>query len=687
MSRQCDPSDSASLLQGLPGVSLSGAGGVSSLPVIRGLADDRLRIKIDGMDLISACSNHMNPPLSYITPDRINELQVYPGISPVSVGGDSIGGTILAGSSTPDFATDLDEILTKGEIGFFYRSNGDARGANLSASMATQNFSLKYSGSTAKANNYDVGDNFKAAGNTAIDGNFLSADEVGSTAYNTRNNAIDLGLKLHENHILQLKFAHQDIPKQNWPNQRMDMDNNRSNQLNLTYTGDFAWGTVQSAVYREKTHHKMQFGEDKQFFYAIMGNAPGMPMETEGDNRGFSLKTEIIVNERDLFRVGVIAQRYRLDDYWEASGGGMMSPNTFININSGERDRYGVYAEWEANWNGQWRTLAGVRHETVKMDTGEVQGYNAMFQADADAFNNNDRSQTDNNLDLTLLAKFTYSDEQSYEFGYGQKTRSPNLYERYAWSRAGMPMRLVNMAGDGNGYVGNVDLEPEVAHTFSLTTDWHDSQQKDWGVTLTPYISYIDDYIDAERCSGGGMMSLCIADNLTRIDGFVYLQYQNISAKLYGIDFSAHKHLYQSKKLGALQGETVINYVRGKNRDNGDDLYNIMPLNATFSLQHTMRDWHNTVEWQLVSAKNKVSDERNEQQTSGYGLLHIRTGYQWDNVRIDFGIENVFDKFYSEPLGGAYTGQGVTLTANGVPWGITVPGMGRSFYTGINYQF
>ena len=96
-----------------------------------------------------------------------------------------------------------------------------------------------------------------------------------------------------------------------------------------------------------------------------------------------------------------------------------------------------------------------------------------------------------------------------------------------------MPMRLVNMAGDGNGYVGNVDLEPEIAHTFSLTADWHDNKQKDWGVTLTPYISYIDDYIDEERCSGGGMMSLCVADNLTRTDGFVYLQYQNISAKLY----------------------------------------------------------------------------------------------------------------------------------------------------------
>ena len=59
-------SDTASLLSDVPGVSLYGAGGVSSLPVIHGLADDRLRIKVDGMDLIASCPNHMNPALSYI---------------------------------------------------------------------------------------------------------------------------------------------------------------------------------------------------------------------------------------------------------------------------------------------------------------------------------------------------------------------------------------------------------------------------------------------------------------------------------------------------------------------------------------------------------------------------------------------------------------------------------------------
>ena len=55
--------DTASLLSDVHGLNINQAGGVSSLPSIRGLADDRLRIKVDGMDLTSSCPNHMNPLL------------------------------------------------------------------------------------------------------------------------------------------------------------------------------------------------------------------------------------------------------------------------------------------------------------------------------------------------------------------------------------------------------------------------------------------------------------------------------------------------------------------------------------------------------------------------------------------------------------------------------------------------
>jgi len=50
---------------------------------------------------------------------------------------------------------------------------------------------------------------------------------------------------------------------------------------------------------------------------------------------------------------------------------------------------------------------------------------------------------------------------------------SPNLYERFAWSGNAMAMAMNKWANDGNGYVGNLALKPEVAHTISATGDWH----------------------------------------------------------------------------------------------------------------------------------------------------------------------------------------------------------------------
>ncbi|AFJ02950.1 TonB-dependent receptor [Methylophaga frappieri] len=684
---QARTSDTASLLNAVAGMSVYQGGGAASLPFLRGFADDRLRIKVDGMDLISACANHMNPPLSYISPTRVSEIRVYSGIAPVSLGGDSIGGTIIANSADPEFADNAEEILQKGELSTYYRSNGDARGGSVSATLASERFSFRYDGAIAKANNYDAGAGFKPAGNTAVDRGALDADEVGSTAYETRNHALNLGFKLTNTQLLQLKFAHQDIPYQGWPNQRMDMVENRSNQLNLIYSGAFDWGLLEANLFHEKTHHKMQFGEDKQFMYGV---AAGMPMETEGSNTGLSVKTEIPLNQRDLIRVGGDIQRYRLDDFWEASGGMMMAPNTFWNINNGERDRYGIYTEWEAQWNKKWLTLAGIRHETVNMDADTVQGYNEMmYGADAAVFNASDRNQTDSNFDFTLLARFTPDKTASYEFGYARKTRSPNLYERFAWSQHGMAMRMVNLVGDGNGYVGNTELDPEIAHTFSLTANWHDAAQESWQITFTPYISYVDDFIDAGRCAGAmGMMmgAVCTADNLTRQNDFVYLQYTNVNARLYGADLAGYKHLGHHQDWGRFDVRATLSFVRGENRETNDDLYNMMPLNARVVLAHEKNNWQNSIEWQLVDSKDRVNKERNEIKTSGYGLLHLRTSYRYKQAQFELGVENLFDKDYSHPLSGAYLGQGATMGTS-IPWGVTVPGMGRSVYAGVTFSF
>jgi iron complex outermembrane receptor protein len=110
-------------------------------------------------------------------------------------------------------------------------------------------------------------------------------------------------------------------------------------------------------------------------------------------------------------------------------------------------------------------------------------------------------------------------------------------------------------------------------------------------------------------------------------------------------------------------------------------------LNAKLGLTQKLGRWSNTVEAQFVAAKDGVSDVRNEIETDGYSLFNLRSSYAWKQVRLDVGIENLFDKFYALPLGGTYVGQGMTMSINGVPWGIAVPGMGRSIYAGLNVQF
>lgn len=668
-------SDTAKLFDGQPGVSFYGAGGVSSLPVIHGMADDRVRVKVDGMDLISACANHMNPPLSYIDPSSVGSVSVYAGITPVSVGGDSIGGTIQVNSQAPEFAREGQGTLLKGQAGLLYRSNSNAQGANLAATIASENLSMTYRGSTVKSGNYTAARSFKAAGPAATGRGWLDGNEVGSSLYESNNQSVGFALR-HERDMVELKLGLQEIPYQGFPNQRMDMTGNNSKQANLRYTGQYQWGVLEARVYNENTHHRMNFLEDKQFVY---GTAPGMPMETKGRNTGALVKADIALSEQDILRLGSEYQRYRLDDWWSASGTGGMSPNTFWNISNGQRDRFDVFAEWEARWNPQWTSQLGARSETVKMNTGTIQGYNttATYLATATAFNALDRQRTDNNLDLTALARYTPDTSRAFEAGYAMKTRSPSLYERYTWSnKSTMVLNMNNWFGDGNGYVGNPDLKPEVAHTFSIAGSWHDAAREVWETKISPYYTRVENYIDAVACP------TCAV----RTDGYVNLSLANQTARLYGADISGRRVLATNNDYGSFGMSGVLNYVNGKNLSTGDNLYNTMPLNLKLAVEQRVGGWTNSIEARLVAAKTKVQAVRKEMRTGGYGLLNLYSSYEWKQARLDIGLENALNKFYTSPLGGAYVGQGATM-GTGVPYGTLVPGMGRSINTSLTVKF
>nr|WP_223846706.1 TonB-dependent receptor [Komagataeibacter rhaeticus] len=645
--------DAASLFRNQPGVSTYAAGGLAALPVLNGMADDRVATVVDGVRIASGCPNHMNPALSFIDPDSVDTATAIAGITPVSMGGDSTGGTVDVERRDPQFAKH-GRILVTGHVTGTYRSNGGGYGASGSLTVANDMFSLRYNASYAQAGDYSGGGD---------------AGTVRSTSYLTYNHAVTFGMH-KDNHLLALTFGQQDTPHEGFANQYMDMTNNRSTFVNGKYVGTFDWGTLEARGYWQREDHAMDFLPDRQ-------KTTHMPMNTNARMAGYSLKATIPLAERHTLRLGSSFDHSGLNDWWPpVAGSMMMGPDTYHSINNGHRDRLGHFVEWEAAWTPRVSTLLGFRNDLVMMNTGPVSGYsstpsmmsNANIAA-ANAFNATDRGRTDVNFDVTALVRWKPRRDLSIEGGYARKTRSPNLYERYAWGRSAMVSSMINWFGDGNGYVGNPDLKPEVANTASVTADWHDPDGDRWDLKIQPYYTYTHNYVNAQR--------LAAASN-----GFYTLGFVNHNAQSYGINGSGNYRLWQNTRFG--RGEIVanINWVRGQDLTNGAALYHQMPTNGSVAVHETWRNWTGRVEMTFVKAKDSVDWVRNEPRTPGYALLGLGGQYHWRYMTLDASIDNVLNQKYELPLGGwsladdAATG---TLRA--------LPGMGRSFNVSLTASF
>jgi iron complex outermembrane recepter protein len=696
--RQARSSDTAGLLDGMPGVARQAAGGASSIPVVRGLAGDRNRILVDGMDFIASCPNHMNPPLSYIDPAKLGSIRVYAGITPVSAGGDSIGGIIVAESRPARFGNSGERWESSGEIGLQARSNGNARSADLSFNVANERLALSYDGSVARADNYRAGGDFRDHVDSGREGHELARDIVASSAYLLRTHTVAASLR-SEQHYLQAILGYQEVPRQLYPNQRMDMLGNAQSRLLLRYAGEYDWGGLDARAWGEAVEHRMDFGADRQFWYGTQSAIPGvtrhsracdpvgfdcaagMPMLTESRSQGLAVSASLPATAGGLLRVGSEFQRFRLDDWWPPSGGGMW-PDNFWNIRDGRRNRLAAFVEWEGELGPRWSALAGVRTTRILTDAGPVQGYavepipgssHARTAADAAAFNARRRRVSDLHLDLSLLARYQASARFALEAGYARKTRSPNLYERYAWSTWAMAAVMNNTLGDGNGYVGDIGLKPETADTVSASFVWQGGAPGT-RLMVTPFVTWVGDFIDA----------VALSDNGT--DRYNVLRHANQRARLAGVDLLAERSLAQTPH-GTYALKLVASHLRGENRDTGAGLYHAMPSNARISLTHRHGRWEGMAEWVAVARKSRLSDVRNEQPTAGHALLNLQARWQHGGWRLEAGVDNLFDRLYDLPLGGQYLAQGRTMGINSVPHGIPVPGPGRSFHIGVSRSF
>ena len=654
-----------SLLNDL-GVDFSAAGGVSSLPILNGLMGDRVKVLVDGADVTAACANHMNPPLSYVSANQITAYHVIAGISAVSAGGDNIAGVISVNTISPQYSQSNELNWHSGYVSAQYNSVNNARKVGVGARIASNTLSFNYQGAFSDAKSYD-------------DGN---GDLVLDTLYRVQNHALSAAIR-DEKQQFVIKLTHQKIPYQGFANQYMDMTDNTSYGATAQYKRVLENSELEAQLNWHEVKHEMGFFSAEK--------TGMMPMNTDARDISSQIKWRLNLDSNSSLLLGQAFYDYRIDDWWSAvEGSAMMGPNDYININNGQRKRIAAFAEFESQINTKLWLNSGIRVEHVNTRADDVQPYNegmAMMTMSAmpmqpsnasaaAAFNSKEHDKSDTVVDISVLLNYQLTHTDELQLGLARKNRAPNLYERYSWGVSNMATTMIGWYGDGNGYIGNQNLEVETAHTIS-STYIKSAQNDDWQVSANIWYTNASDYIDADLVRSFNRFGL---ENTTRN----ILKFTNTDAVLYGVKLDLAANIHQSKALGNWQLNANITNTRAKRDDTNQPLYQIKPLHTKLAINHQLGRFENTLSWQWNDAKTRVDNNRLENQTDSYNIVNLGSKASWGDLTLSAQVSNLFDEYYQLPLGGVSIAQLKKGESTGFE---QLAGQGRSFNIGMSVAF
>lgn len=186
--------------------------------------------------------------------------------------------------------------------------------------------------------------------------------------------------------------------------------------------------------------------------------------------------------------------------------------------------------------------------------------------------------------------------------------------------------------------VPNPDIKPETGITYETGARYY---SKDFNANFIVFTSDYRDLIDR---------------NVAVIyDGNPATQIQNIGeASISGIEFD-----FTWKPSNNLTAKANINWIEGRDTANNKPLAQIMPLNGFASLRYESQSSNElyvegTTEWAM---DNDVIDSSQERERSGYMVYNLYAGMNpgvlfgknLKDTELRFGIENLFDTSYVMP--------------------------------------
>ncbi|WP_272660133.1 TonB-dependent receptor domain-containing protein, partial [Providencia sp. PROV112] len=178
-----------------------------------------------------------------------------------------------------------------------------------------------------------------------------------------------------------------------------------------------------------------------------------------------------------------------------------------------------------------------------------------------------------------------------------------------------------------------------------------------------------------------------------RVDDFILFRYsatnprmsqvENVNALIMGGELGITQKLSDEWKADA-----SLAYSWGENRTDGKALPQMPPLESRFGLSWEKGDWTTTGLVRVVSRQNRVAINdgnvvgKDFSKSAGFTVFSLNTAYKInENMKLSAGVDNLFDKTYSEHLNLAGN-SGFGYSSN-----VPVNEPGRNFWAKINVNF
>ena len=669
--------DVTSMMETIPGGGIHSNGAISGQTYYRGSFGPRMNVLIDGVRIESGGPNWMDPPLHYMPNTLVESFEVDRGIDAIS-NGSSLGTTVKVTPKSSKF-TNSDNFSLQSDIEVSAHSVDSGYNAGGIVGLSNKQHRLHITGS------HDDGDDFHS-GDGEIDGTEYERSSIGA-GYGFQTGA----------HEISFDARYVSSKDTGTPSLPLDPNFFHTQLYNAKYLGEVADFGIELTLFHTDIEHQMlNFDLRPAPDFSSLPLPPFVgtdrrEVNVDADDTGATLKLSRAIANGEI--------SFGVDGHNADHNATILDPDVapfFVtNFNNAEEDHLGVFTEWKGTYKNA-SVEFGIRYKQVKTDADEVDAQPANLEPAAstpgtppaavralrDRFNTADRSQKDHNLDLAAKINYPLNDEFSLIAGYARKTRSPTYIERYLW----IPLNVNAGLGDGNNYIGNIELDPEWSNQFELGLDWANDR-----AYFTPRVHYqrINNYIQGVAVQAN-MFNMPIIGVSGGANGDATpLQFQNVEAEIYGFDADWG---YELNDQWMLTGSAT--YVRGKRRDVNDDLFHIAPPRISAAVTRKFGNGSATIEGILVSRQTKISDEltddpanpnNNNDATPGYGLINLYGQYtpsSLSNVSVRAGVENLLDKEYTDHLNGFNR-----VAGNGVDVGERLPGPGFNAFITLGVSF